>query len=93
MLLQDDEPGFTGKHLPPTFVALAVSLDTFSVSVSFGMLHFDKTLFILASGLFTFILSYTALVFKERIGLGDGKNIRRFAGLVLLVMGVMSCFR
>src|SRR5690606_76648 len=37
MLLQDDGPGSTRKHLPPALVALAVSLDTFSVSVSFGM--------------------------------------------------------
>lgn len=92
MLLQDDETGSAGKQLPPTLIALAVSLDTFSVSVSFGMLQLDKTLFILASGLFTFILSYTALVFKGRMGLGDGKIVRRFAGLALLVMGVMSCF-
>lgn len=93
MLLQDDEPSSTGKQLPPAFIALAVSLDTFSVSVSFGMLHLDKTLFILASGIFAFFLSYIALVFKERMGLGDGKKVRRFAGFALLVMGVMSCFR
>ena len=92
MLLQDNEPSSIGKQLPPAFIALAVSLDTFSVSVSFGMLHLDKTLFILASGIFAFILSYIALVFREKMGLGDGKIVRRFAGLALLVMGVMSCF-
>lgn len=93
MLLQDDEPGSIEKQLPPAFIALAVSLDTFSVSVSFGMLHLDRTLFILSSGIFAFILSYIALVFKEKMGLGDGKLVRRLAGLALLIMGVMSCFR
>jgi putative Mn2+ efflux pump MntP len=93
MLLQDDKLDSTGKQLPPPLIALAVSLDTFSVSVSFGMLHFDKTLFILASGGLTLFFSYAALLFKGRIGLGDGKTISRFAGLALLIMGVMSCFR
>ncbi len=93
MLLQDEDPGSGGKQLPPAFIALAVSIDTFSVSVSFGMLHLDKTLFILASGIFSFFLSYIALVFKEKMGLGDGKIVRRLAGLALLIMGVMSCFR
>ncbi|WP_318617000.1 manganese efflux pump [Sporosarcina sp. YIM B06819] len=93
MLLQDDEPGSTGKQLHPSLIAFAVSIDSFSVSVSFGMLQLDKTLFILASGILTFFLSYTALIFKGRMGLSGGKKIRRFAGFALLVMGVMSCFR
>ncbi|MEK5039958.1 manganese efflux pump [Sporosarcina sp. FSL K6-3457] len=93
MLLQDEESGSVGKQLHPSLIALAVSLDTFSVSVSFGMLHLDKTLFILSSGMLTFFLSYAALVFKGRIGVGDGRLLRRFAGFALLVMGVMSCFR
>lgn len=93
ILLQDEASGSAAKQLHPSLIALAVSLDTFSVSVSFGMLHLDKTLFILSSGIFTFFLSYTALVFKERISIGNGKLLRRFAGLALLVMGVMSCFR
>lgn len=93
MLLQDDESGSVGKPLHPSLIALAVSIDTFSVSVSFGMLQLDKTLFILASGIATFFLSYISLVFKERMGLGNGKLLRRLAGLALLVMGVMSCFR
>jgi manganese efflux pump family protein len=93
MLLQDDEPGSTGKQLHPFFIALAVSVDTFSVSVSFGMLQLDKTLFIIASGLFAFFLSYTSLLFKGRLGIENGKFLRRFGGLALLVMGVLSCFR
>ncbi len=93
MLLQDGGSSSKDKQLHPSFIALAVSIDTFSVSVSFGMLHLDKTLFILASGVLTFFLSYTALLFKSRLGLKDGKVLRRFAGFALFTMGVMSFFR
>lgn len=92
MLLQDgDDTSAMAKQLSPFLLALAVSLDTFSVSVSFGMLHLERTLFILASGLFTFVFSSIALLFKGWLGLKNGKVLRRFAGLALLVMGVMSC--
>ncbi|WP_225942098.1 manganese efflux pump MntP family protein [Sporosarcina limicola] len=93
MLLQDSDTNSASKQLHPFLIALAVSLDNFSVSVSFGMLQLDKTLFIAASGLFTLVLSYSALLFKSRLGLKAGNTIRRFAGLALITMGVMSCFR
>lgn len=93
MLLQDEDAEQSARGLHPILIALAVSVDTFSVSVSFGMLHMNKTIFIIASGLFTLILSYTALRYKRQFGVKNGKIVRRIAGVVLLVMGVMSCFR
>ena len=77
----------------PSIIALAVSVDTFSVSVSFGMLHMDKIIFIMASGIFTFIFSYAALGLKGHLGVKNGKVLRRIAGLALLIIGIMSCFR
>ncbi|NYF23486.1 manganese efflux pump [Sporosarcina sp. JAI121] len=92
MLLQDDETGSSSKQIPPFFIAFAVSVDAFSVSVSFGMLQMDKTLFIVASALFTLVFSYGALILKGRLGLKDGKGLRLIAGFALLALGILSCF-
>ncbi|WP_172794026.1 manganese efflux pump [Sporosarcina sp. HYO08] len=93
MLLQDNETVSESKQLPPFVIALAVCLDTFSVSVSFGMLQMDKFIFILASGIFAFTLAYLSLTLKGILGFKTGHRLRRFAGLVLLIMGVLSCIR
>ena len=92
MLLQDgDTNSSTGKKLHPAVIGLAVSIDSFSVSVSFGMLQFNKVLFILASGIFSFVFAYIALRYKVRLGLRGGRRLRQIAGVALLIMGVLSC--
>lgn len=93
MLLQDDNAEIADKSMHPYVIALAVSLDAFSVSVSFGMLQMNKILFIVASGLFTFFFAYIVLLWKGRWNVKNGSKLRRFAGVALLVMGIMSCFR
>jgi len=93
MLLQSDAPGSSAKQVSPFIIAFAVSIDAFSVSVSFGMLQMDKVLFIVASGVFTFIFSCIALLLKGRLGLKNGKSLRLIAGFALLIIGVLSCFR
>ena len=93
MLLQADDAKTTALGVSPAIIALAVSVDTFSVSVSFGMLQMNKLIFIVASGVFTLFLSYIALRLRGGLGVKDGKVLRRLAGIVLLIMGVMSCFR
>jgi len=91
MLLEDgDTKSSTGKKLHPAIIALAVSIDSFSVSVSFGMLQFNKVLFIFASGMFSLVFAYIALRYNVSLGLKGGKRLRQFAGLALLVMGVLS---
>ncbi|KAA0955660.1 hypothetical protein FQ087_13745 [Sporosarcina sp. ANT_H38] len=93
MLLQSDAKDSSSKQVSPFIIAFAVSVDAFSVSVSFGMLQMDKLLFIVASGSFTFIFSCVALLLKGHIGLKNGKALRLIAGLALLIMGISSCFR
>lgn len=94
MLLQDDNANSElTRQLHPGIIALAVSLDTFSVSVSFGMLQLNKILFILASGFLTFIFSCLALYYGRKLKLGNGALLRRACGGILLVMGIMSWFR
>ena len=93
MLLQDGETSSVGKQIPPFFIAFAVSIDAFSVSVSFGMLHMDKILFIVASGFSTFVFSCAAFLLKGRLGLKNGKVLRLIAGFALLIIGILSCFR
>ena len=92
MLLQDgDTKSSSGKKLHPAIIALAVSIDSFSVSVSFGMLQFNKVLFIFASGMFSFFFAYIALRYKVQLGLKGGRRLRQIAGVALLIMGVLSC--
>lgn len=94
MLLQDDSSNSElTRQLHPVLIALAVSLDTFSVSVSFGMLQLNKLLFIFASGSLAFIFSCIALYYGRQISVRNGKILRRFCGLALLTMGIMSWFR
>jgi manganese efflux pump family protein len=92
MLLQSDAPGSSSQQISPFIIAFAVSIDAFSVSVSFGMLQMNKVLFIVASGAFTFIFSCVALLLKGRLGLKNGKALRLIAGFALLIIGVVSCF-
>ncbi len=92
MLLEENSGTMYPRQVHPFLIALAVSIDTFSVSVSFGMLHMDKMLFIVASGLFSFLLAYSSLRIKNHLGIKNGKGIRKFAGFALLIMGVWSCF-
>ena len=94
MLLQDDETEFYMENSYLHFIiAFAVSIDAFSVSVSFGMLQMDKILFIVASGLFTFVFSCAAFLLKGHLGLKNGKALRLIAGFALLIIGILSCFR
>ena len=94
MLLQDgDTKSSSGKELHPAIIAFAVSIDSFSVSVSFGMLQFNRVLFILSSGIFSFIFAYIVLRYKLRIGLKGGRRLRQITGLALLTMGVLSFIR
>ena len=92
MLLYENNERPVSMKIHPAFLALIVSVDAFSVSVSFGMLHFNKILFITASGTFAFIFSVAALHFKNQLRIKDGRRLRQFAGVSLLIMGILSCF-
>lgn len=91
MVLQDASNTQT-KQVHPFLVALAVSLDSFSISVSFGMLHMNKFLYIAASGFFALFFSYAVLVLRTKLGIKNGRVLRIIAGSVLMAMGIMSCF-
>ena len=93
MLLQDAGEQQVVLRFHPVFVAFIVSVDAFSVSISFGMLQFNKLLFIVASGFFAFTFSVVALHFKNRLGIKNGKVLRIFVGLSLIVMGIVSCIQ
>lgn len=91
MLLYDNNERPVSMKIHPAFLALIVSVDSFSVSVSFGMLHFNRMLFIAASGTFAFLFSVAALHFKNHLGIKDGRRLRQFAGVSLILMGIFSC--
>ncbi|MCG7343901.1 manganese efflux pump MntP family protein [Sporosarcina sp. ACRSL] len=92
MLLQDDDSSALQQQLHPSIIAIAISLDTFSVSVSFGMLHMNKMLFIFASGFLSFVFSCLALYYGRMLNIKNGKLLRWISGLALVALGIMSCF-
>jgi manganese efflux pump family protein len=69
--------------------AIFASLDTFSVSLSFGMLNLEKSVFIISSGISTFILSYSALLIAQRSALLKSYVFKRIAGLLLMLMSIL----
>lgn len=78
------------KPISPILLAVTASLDTFSVSFSFGMLNFEKMLFIMSAGVSAFICSYVALKIARKNQRILGKNIQRFAGVVFIIMGIFT---
>jgi len=77
-------------QIPVIILAVTTSLDTFSVSVSFGMLQLQETLLICSMGVFAFLFSYIALVLNKKIPVRIGAYLQIVAGISLLLMGIFS---
>ena len=76
--------------IPITILAITASLDTFSVSISFGMLNLQKYLFIISAGVWTFILSYLSLtVARSRFSI-RGDFLKWIAGIALILLGAYT---
>lgn len=90
MLLEDSDEQAKFLAIHPALIALVVSIDAFTVSVTFGMLQLNKMIFILSSGFFSFLFALIALYFQRKLRIKSGKRIRQFAGLSLLVIAVLS---
>ncbi len=90
ILLDDGEQTSMVHKISPFFLALLVSLDAFTVSVTFGMMQLNKWVFIFVSGFFSFVFSIVALLSTGRIGLINGMYIRRITGIVFIAIGVLS---
>ncbi|WP_313893353.1 manganese efflux pump [Psychrobacillus sp.] len=73
----------------PYLIAVLASLDTFSVSISFGMLKLEKLLFIISSGVFSFIAVFIAQQFIFKYTFMNRSIIMKLAGLLLIVMGYL----
>lgn len=89
LLDETDEPSLMEK-VSPVFLALFVSVDAFTVSVTFGMMELNKWLFVFVSGVLSFVFSVIALLSTDRIPFINGDWIRRITGIVFIVIGVMS---
>ncbi|EON74013.1 manganese efflux pump MntP family protein [Lysinibacillus sphaericus] len=76
--------------ISPVLLAVTASLDTFSVSVSFGMLNLEKTIFIISAGMSALICSYGALVIARRSQVFFGKNIQIIAGVIFIMMSILA---
>ncbi|RUL53162.1 manganese efflux pump MntP [Lysinibacillus antri] len=76
--------------IPIVILAITASLDTFSVSVSFGMLNLQKYLFIISAGIWTFILSYISLhLAKNRFPI-KGDTLKWIAGISLITISMIT---
>ncbi|MEG0259902.1 MAG: manganese efflux pump [Lysinibacillus sp.] len=74
----------------PLILAVIASLDTFSVSISFGMLNLEKTIFIVSAGISAFACSYIALVIARRSKRIMGTKINIVAGIVFIIMSIWT---
>lgn len=86
LLLSAKSSDIPKKALP--LLALIVSIDSFSASVSFGMLNLDKNLFLMSVGSSAFLLSYIAL-YAAKFSFLNGRFFKTIAGLLLLMMSIM----
>lgn len=77
--------------IPVSILAISASLDTFSVSVSFGMLNLQKYLFIASAGIWTFFLSYISLTLARK---GQrkykGNSLKWIAGISLMLFSIYA---
>lgn len=89
LLDETDEPSLMEK-ISPVILALLVSMDAFTVSVTFGMMQLNKWLFIFVSGFLSFVFSIIALLSTDRIPFINGNLVRRITGIVFILIGVMS---
>ena len=76
--------------MPPYLLAIVVSLDSFSVSISFGMLKINQLLFISCSGILSFLSVIIAQKFIYNNMVMNRAVITKLAGLVLLLMGLAT---
>ena len=87
LLLSRKNEDFPAKALP--IIAIFASFDTFSVSLSFGMLKLEKYLFIISAGFSTLVLSYIALVIAQKNTIFKHDLLKRMAGLLLIIMSIL----
>ena len=87
LLLSRKNEDFPAKALP--IIAIFASFDTFSVSLSFGMLKLEKYLFIISAGFSTLVLSYIALVIAQKNTILKHDLLKRMAGLLLIIMSIL----
>ncbi|PIC64683.1 hypothetical protein CSV79_04805 [Sporosarcina sp. P13] len=90
ILLDDAEQPSMIKRISPFFLALLVSLDAFTVSMTFGMMQLNKWLFIFVSGFFSLFFSSIALLSTGRIRFINGMYIRYLTGSIFILIGILS---
>lgn len=87
LLISKENEDFPAKTLP--IIAIFASVDTFSVSLSFGMLNLEKYIFIMSAGLSTFVFSYVALKIAQRNTILDNTIPKKIAGSILIIMSIL----
>ncbi|HLR10455.1 MAG TPA: manganese efflux pump [Sporosarcina sp.] len=92
MLLEKEED-FQMFQRYPLYLACLVSFDALSVSITFGMLQLQQSLFITASGLFSFIFSIAALYFRQKLTFFKKLPMTSIAGVVLIILGIMAMYK
>jgi len=76
--------------IAPILLAVTASLDTFSVSISFGMLHLEKSVFIISAGVSALICSYGSLVIARRSQVLLGDKFQIITGIFFIIMSVLA---
>lgn len=90
IMLEDGEKPSIANKISPFVLALLVSIDAFTVSVTFGMMQMNKWLFIFSSGFISFVFSVIALASTGRIRWAESKFVRCLTGLLFISLGIIS---
>lgn len=86
-------PNYDSPTLHPAILALSASIDSFSVSVSFGMLNLNKYLFILTAGIGSFVLTYISLQIASKTRSFQSSPINIISGVSLIVLSIMTIIK
>ncbi|WP_238473812.1 manganese efflux pump [Paenisporosarcina cavernae] len=84
MVLHQSDQGVL--RIPAPLLAAVVSVDTFSVSLSFGMLELQRSVFLVSAGVSATVFAYAAL--KRRFG--RGARLNRLAGVCLMIIALLT---
>lgn len=78
----------TNSLLGIILFALSVSIDSFSVGISFGLFASDLLLTVITFGIFGFLMSIIGLLLGRRVGPWFGGYGEAFGGVILLAFGL-----
>lgn len=80
------------QFLEMVVFGFAVSIDSFSVGIGLKVMHISPLICSLSFSIFSFLFTYTGLLFGKKISSIIGKVATLLGGITLIVIGIMYLF-